>query len=68
MDILFNKWWLRGLMKPLENALLRNCSFDTKFIVQFKSIAKIMKNVIYGKDLCDLSGNPLLNDFVASKK
>jgi hypothetical protein len=69
MDILFNKWWRHGLLKPLECGLLKNCAPESGFINDLKEMAIILKAIFYDKPIAGLSLNIQgLEKFVADKK
>lgn len=69
MDILFTKWWMHGLLKPLECGLLKNCAPELGFIKDLKEVVKILKVIFYDKPVSDLSlAIPGLEEFAAKKK
>jgi len=69
MDILFTKWWMHGLLKPLECGLLKNCAPEFGFVKDLKEVVKILKVIFYDKPITDLSIDiPGLEEFIIKKK
>ena len=46
IQILFYKWWLRALVKPSENRLIKNCNDLNKFMKLLKEAIEILKLII----------------------
>ena len=69
MDILFTKWWLLVLIRPLENGLIKNCASEQEFINDITKVVKVLKTILYDKKIDELPYvSKKLNDFVLSKK
>ena len=69
MDVLFTKWWMHGLLRPLECGLLRNCASEREFMIDMKEVVKILKVVFYDKPVSDLiSFTPAISQFVISSQ
>jgi len=44
-EFLFNNWWAKILVKPLENGLLKNCEEESSFLIDLKEAVKVLKLV-----------------------
>ena len=69
MDILFTKWWMHGLLRPLECGLLKNCAPEKGFIADLKEVVKVLRVILYDKSVPDLNINKSeLEVFITEKK
>jgi len=69
MDILFTKWWMHALLKPLECGLLKSCAPEQGFMTDLKQVVKVLKVILYNKSVPDLNINiPGLEVFITEKK
>ena len=66
MNILFDNWWQRALMKPLKWGLLNNCSNETNFVCPMMKILKILKYILYNKGFEEES--PFIKSFILEKQ
>ena len=68
MEILFGKWWMRGLLKPCENGLLKNCGSETIFVKELMEVIKLLKLVFADAVTHEMFTSKFAEDFVMEKR
>ena len=68
MEVLFNKWWRRGLLRPSVNGLLTNCGAETPFVMKMMKVLKILKLVFEDDISSEMFPSKQIEDFVMNKR
>jgi len=68
MEILFYKWWMRGILKPCENGLLKNCGSEAVFVKELMEVIKLLKLIFADKFSSEACSSKLIENFVLEKR
>ena len=68
-ELLFNNWWTKVLMKPLENGLLKNCEEELSFLTDLEEAVKVLKLVFCERLPPDTKfSSKIIEEFIFTKR